>query len=123
MPRLKKGTERDYSTEDKMRRAISSPDDGFICLIGRIIRDGYKNDPYWFFSPSANFWCDVGGLVDIPRMYRLSLARNPHIKPLPFRQLDWDDYLDFRTKEIKARKPNRVNWNRPVHEVISTHCK
>lgn len=82
--------------EERLRRGIGDWESGHIVLIGRVIRDGYISDPYWFFSPTARWWCGVGGLADINWLYKRSLEGHPDLPHLPLTDLNEHEYKVFR---------------------------
>lgn len=91
---------------NSFKKRIYSADDGFIQLIGEVIRDGLKSDPYWFFSPWARMWCSVGGLHETTceELYYKSLALNSDLIPIKFRNLNLFNYTEFRKVAFKANR-------------------
>lgn len=93
-------------TTSTFKKRIYSANDGFIQLIGEVVRDGLKHDPYWFFSPWARMWCKIGGLHDTSckEFYYKALANNSDLIPINFRSLNLFNYKQFRKVAFKANK-------------------
>lgn len=93
-------------TSSTFKKRIHTVEDGHIQLIGEVIRDGLKHDPYWFFSPWARMWCNIGGLhsTTCKELYYKSLARNSDLIHIKFRSLNHFNYGEFRKVAFKANR-------------------
>ena len=72
------------------KHRIWSPKDGYIVLVGEIIKDAYKQDPWWFMSPYARIWFSIGGI--------------PHMLPDVFKEA----CVDYRKTHKSFKQPNFV---------------